>query len=90
MCTRVCCAHGVFFSRAGLLYVVRLADRCGVDLDAAVLAKLAQNRAKYPADKCKGSSAKYTAYVTQPAEGEGEAGGADAAAAAGDDAAKER
>jgi hypothetical protein len=69
--------------------VVRLADRCGVDLDAAVLAKLAQNRAKYPADKCKGSAAKYTAYVTQP-QGGGEAGGADAAAAAGDDAAKER
>jgi dCTP diphosphatase len=60
-----------------LLYVVRLADRCGVDLDAAVLAKLVQNRAKYPADKCKGSAAKYTAYQTQLSEG----GGGDAAAA---------
>ena len=45
-----------------LLYLVRLSDRCGVDLAAAALRKMALNRAKYPADKCFGSSAKYTAY----------------------------
>jgi dCTP diphosphatase len=55
-----------------LLYVLRLADRCNVDLDAAVLQKLAANRAKYPAALCKGSSAKYTAY----ARGEDAAGAA--------------
>lgn len=45
-----------------LLYLVRLSDRCGVDLAAAALRKMSLNRAKYPADKCFGSSAKYTAY----------------------------
>jgi dCTP diphosphatase len=51
------------------MYLVRLADRTGVDLDAAVLAKLAVNRAKYPAERCKGSAAKYTAYA-QPSGSE--------------------
>jgi dCTP diphosphatase len=46
-----------------LLYLVRLADRCGVDLPAVAKAKLAKNEAKYPAEKCFGSAAKYTAYV---------------------------
>jgi len=46
-----------------LLYLVRLADRCGVDLAAAAEAKMAKNAAKYPADRCKGSSAKYSAYA---------------------------
>jgi dCTP diphosphatase len=45
-----------------LLYLVRLADRCGVDLASAVKAKLLKNAAKYPVDKCKGVSDKYTAY----------------------------
>jgi len=45
-----------------LLYLVRLADKCDVDLPAAVARKVAQNAAKYPADKCKGKSDKYTAY----------------------------
>ena len=43
-----------------LLYLVRLADVLGVDLDAAARAKLAINASKYPADKARGSSAKYT------------------------------
>lgn len=52
-----------------LLYLVRLADRCGIDLAAAALAKIRKNEAKYPADACKGSSAKYTAYApTENAE----------------------
>ena len=46
-----------------LLYLVRLADRCGVDLPAVAKAKLAKNEAKYPAEKCFGSAAKYTAYA---------------------------
>jgi dCTP diphosphatase len=45
-----------------LLYLIRLADVCGIDLSEAVLAKIARNAAKYPADKARGSSAKYTAY----------------------------
>lgn len=43
-----------------LLYLVRLADVLGVDLNAAVQAKLRTNATKYPADKARGSSAKYT------------------------------
>jgi hypothetical protein len=46
-----------------LLYLVRLADRCGVDLPAAALAKMKKNAAKYPADRARGRSDKYTAYV---------------------------
>lgn len=45
-----------------LLYLVRLADRCGVDLGAAVADKMDKNAAKYPATHCKGSAAKYHAY----------------------------
>ena len=43
-----------------LLYLVRLADVLGVDLNEAAGAKLVTNAAKYPADKARGSSAKYT------------------------------
>ena len=43
-----------------LLYLIRLADVCGVDLGAAVLRKLELNAAKYPAALCKGSSKKRT------------------------------
>lgn len=42
-----------------LLYLVRLADVLGVDLDAAVRDKLAINAAKYPAHAAKGKSTKY-------------------------------
>ncbi|EFJ46003.1 hypothetical protein VOLCADRAFT_47255, partial [Volvox carteri f. nagariensis] len=45
-----------------LLYLVRLSDMCGVDLGQAALSKMRKNAAKYPAEKCLGSSAKYTAY----------------------------
>ena len=43
-----------------LLYLVRLADVLGVDLNEAARAKLRTNASKYPADKARGSSAKYT------------------------------
>ena len=49
-----------------LVYLVRLADVCGVDLDAAVNRKMDRNAKKYPADRCYGSSAKYTAYEARP------------------------
>ncbi len=43
-----------------LLYLVRLADRTGVDLERAAREKLALNAKKYPADKARGSARKYT------------------------------
>ena len=43
-----------------LLYLVRLADRLGVDLEQAAADKIARNGEKYPADKSRGSSRKYT------------------------------
>ena len=43
-----------------LLYLVRLADKAGVDLDLAVRQKLALNAVKYPADKSRGVNTKYT------------------------------
>jgi dCTP diphosphatase len=44
------------------IYLLRLADRCGVDLAAAASRKMELNRKKYPAALARGSSAKYTAY----------------------------
>ena len=46
-----------------LLYLVRLADVCDIDLAAAVLQKIEKNGAKYDPRVCKGSSAKYTEYT---------------------------
>jgi len=43
-----------------LLYLVRLADRLDVDLLAAARDKIALNAKKYPVDKARGSSRKYT------------------------------
>ena len=43
-----------------LFYLVRLADKAGVDLDQAVSEKLASNAVKYPVDKSHGVSTKYT------------------------------
>ncbi|HQR54027.1 MAG TPA: nucleotide pyrophosphohydrolase [Burkholderiales bacterium] len=42
-----------------LLYLVRLADRLGVDLEQAAFAKIARNAEKYPVEKSRGSSRKY-------------------------------
>lgn len=42
------------------LYLFELADNLGVDLLAAVNAKLAKNEAKYPVEKAKGSAKKYS------------------------------
>ena len=42
-----------------LLYLVRLADKLDVDLEAAARAKIARNAEKYPVEKARGSSRKY-------------------------------
>ena len=43
-----------------LLYLVRLSDTLGIDPVAAARRKLVKNAAKYPADKARGNSKKYT------------------------------
>jgi len=43
-----------------LLYLIRLADKLDVDLAIAASEKLKVNAAKYPADKARGSSKKYS------------------------------
>lgn len=43
-----------------LLYLVRLADKLDVDLLAAATSKLQLNARKYPAEKARGTSRKYT------------------------------
>ena len=43
-----------------LLYLVRLADTLGVNLEQAAFAKMTRNAEKYPAEKARGSSRKYT------------------------------
>ncbi len=43
-----------------LLYLIRLADKLGVDLPNAAIEKMKTNAAKYPIDKSRGSSKKYT------------------------------
>ena len=55
-----------------LLYLVRLSDRCGIDLSKAVHRKLSINAAKYPAKKVRGRSDKYTKYVKEEEEGKEE------------------
>lgn len=45
-----------------LIYLVRLADKCNIDLPSAVLRKIEINKRKYPADQVMGSSKKYTEY----------------------------
>ncbi len=43
-----------------LLYLIRLADKVGVDPVAAAREKLKANALKYPADKARGNHKKYT------------------------------
>ena len=44
------------------VYLVRLADRLGIDLPAAVDRKIDLNEKKYPADRVRGSARKYDEY----------------------------
>jgi NTP pyrophosphatase (non-canonical NTP hydrolase) len=46
------------------VYLIELADNLGIDLAQAIAEKMAHNEAKYPADKVRGSSKKYTEYKT--------------------------
>jgi len=45
-----------------LIYLVRLADKLDIDLLRAADDKIAQNELKYPADRVRGDSRKYTDY----------------------------
>jgi len=44
------------------VYLIRLADKLGIDVGAAVEEKMAINCIKYPADKVRGDARKYTDY----------------------------
>ena len=41
------------------IYLLRLADKVGVDLDTAVRRKMARNEEKYPPEKVRGNARKY-------------------------------
>lgn len=43
-----------------LLYLVRISDRLGIDPAEAARAKLVKNAQKYPVEKARGTSRKYT------------------------------
>lgn len=45
-----------------LIYLIRLADKLGIELGEAIREKLELNKAKYPMDLVKGSARKYTEY----------------------------
>ena len=45
-----------------LIYVVRIADKLGIDPIAAAEIKMTLNEAKYPAAQVRGSARKYTEY----------------------------
>jgi NTP pyrophosphatase (non-canonical NTP hydrolase) len=44
------------------VYLLRIAEVLGIDLIEAANQKIGLNAKKYPADKARGSNAKYTAY----------------------------
>ena len=48
------------------IYLVRLADKLGVDIEAAVGRKIELNRLRYPADEARGDASKYTKYARDP------------------------
>lgn len=43
-----------------LIYCVHMADACHMDMDEIILEKLKRNEEKYPVEKARGSSKKYT------------------------------
>ena len=45
------------------VYLLRIAEVLGIDLIEAANQKIELNAKKYPADKARGSNAKYTAYT---------------------------
>ena len=50
------------------IYLIRLADKLDIDLLSAVGAKMALNEKKYPSDKVRGSSQKYSEYINRELE----------------------
>jgi len=46
-----------------LLYLVRLADKLGIDLSDAAFKKIELNEQKYPVDKARGNAKKYTEFA---------------------------
>ncbi|MGZ8249775.1 nucleotide pyrophosphohydrolase [Methylomagnum sp.] len=44
------------------IYLLRLADLLGVDMEAAVREKMDKNAAKYPVELAKGNAVKYTRF----------------------------
>ena len=44
------------------IYLVRLSDRLGIDLEPAVEAKIRVNAARYPVEKSRGNKTKYTEF----------------------------
>jgi len=47
-----------------LIYLLRLSDKCHIDLPKAALEKIKLNEKKYPVELASGSCKKYTAYNT--------------------------
>jgi NTP pyrophosphatase (non-canonical NTP hydrolase) len=45
-----------------LAYLIRIADVAQFDLESELMKKMKVNESRYPIEKTKGSSAKYTAY----------------------------
>jgi dCTP diphosphatase len=45
-----------------LIYLVRIADKLDIDLHRAAVEKLQRNAEKYPAEKVRGKSSKYSEY----------------------------
>jgi len=45
-----------------MIYLLFMAHDLGIDLEQAVIDKLAENAKKYPVEKAKGRSDKYTSY----------------------------
>jgi NTP pyrophosphatase (non-canonical NTP hydrolase) len=44
------------------IYLIRLADKLGIDMEKAVNAKIELNEKKYPAEKVRGSAVKYSEF----------------------------
>ena len=45
-----------------LIYLLRLSDVVGIELDVALRDKIKENESRYPIERARSSSAKYTAY----------------------------
>ena len=48
------------------IYLVRLCDKLGIDLEQAIEAKMAANALKYPVSLAKGNATKYTDFGAKP------------------------